>query len=210
MTSVDEPDPNALLTEARAGQKDSLGTLLELYRRHLHALAGAQLTSRLRMKVNPSDLVQETFLQATCHFDDFRGATAEELLAWLRSILRRCSLRMIHRQIHTRKRSILREVSLRYDDSGVPSAPSVAAGSLISPGSSPSSPARRREEAAWVMQRLAKLPARLREVLVLRNLEGLPFSEVARQMNRSPGAVRVLWLRALDRLRQESAEDNFP
>ena len=73
----------------------------------------------------------------------------------------------------------------------------------MSPGSSPSAPARRREVAAEVAKRLEGLPAPLRDVLVLRNLEGLPFAEVARRMGRSPGAVRVLWLRALERLRQQ-------
>jgi len=53
-----------------------------------------------------------------------------------------------------------------------------------------------------VADQLARLPAAYREVIVLRNLEGLAFDEVARRMNRSPGAVRVLWLRALDQLRQ--------
>ena len=50
--------------------------------------------------------------------------------------------------------------------------------------------------------RLAGLPAHYRDVIVLRNLEGLSFDEVARRMGRTPGAVRLLWLRALDRLRQ--------
>ncbi len=49
---------------------------------------------------------------------------------------------------------------------------------------------------------LARLPADYREVIVLRNLEGLAFAEVARRMGRTPGAVRVLWVRAVDQLRQ--------
>jgi RNA polymerase sigma-70 factor (ECF subfamily) len=46
-------------------------------------------------------------------------------------------------------------------------------------------------------------------VLRLRNLEGLPFEEVARRMGRTPGAVRVLWLRALDRLRRELKKEDL-
>jgi len=51
---------------------------------------------------------------------------------------------------------------------------------------------------------LARLPADYREVLVLRNLEGLAFPEVARHaaMGRSAGAVRILWVRAVDQLRR--------
>ena len=57
---------------------------------------------------------------------------------------------------------------------------------------------------------LAQLPANYREVIVLRNLEGLPFEEVARRMGRTPGAVRILWLRALDRLRQMQPDEEQP
>jgi RNA polymerase sigma-70 factor, ECF subfamily len=55
--------------------------------------------------------------------------------------------------------------------------------------------------AALVADQLARLPPHYRDVIVLRNLEGLAFPEVARRMGRSPGAVRILWLRALDHLR---------
>ena len=62
--------------------------------------------------------------------------------------------------------------------------------------------AQRRELADLLAGQLARLPAAYREVLVLRNLEGLAFGEVARRMGRSAGAVRVLWLRALEHLRR--------
>ena len=48
---------------------------------------------------------------------------------------------------------------------------------------------------------LARLPADHREVIILRTLEGLPHEEVARRMGRTPGAVRMLWVRALAGLR---------
>ncbi len=70
--------------------------------------------------------------------------------------------------------------------------------------------ARREEVAADVARRLGQLPPALRDVLVLRNLDGLPFAEVARRMGRSSGAVRVLWLRALERLRRQSRGEDLP
>jgi RNA polymerase sigma-70 factor, ECF subfamily len=73
---------------------------------------------------------------------------------------------------------------------------------LLCHSGSPSAQAQRRELAALLADQLAKLPASHREVIVLRHLEGLAFEEVARRMGRTAGAVRVLWLRALDRLRQ--------
>ena len=49
---------------------------------------------------------------------------------------------------------------------------------------------------------LERLPADYREVFILRNLEHVPFDEIAARMGRSPGAVRMLWTRAMDRLSQ--------
>jgi RNA polymerase sigma-70 factor (ECF subfamily) len=56
--------------------------------------------------------------------------------------------------------------------------------------------------------RLGQLPAAYQEVVRLRNFEGLAFDEVAQRMGRTPGAVRVLWVRALDRLRTLLKEED--
>jgi len=58
-----------------------------------------------------------------------------------------------------------------------------------------------------VADQLAQLPPDYREVIVLRNLEGLPFAQVAKRMGRTSGAVRILWLRALDHLRQMQTDE---
>ena len=52
---------------------------------------------------------------------------------------------------------------------------------------------------------LSRLPEDYREVIVLRNLEELSHEDVAARMGRAVGAVRMLWLRALSRLRRELA-----
>jgi RNA polymerase sigma-70 factor (ECF subfamily) len=71
--------------------------------------------------------------------------------------------------------------------------------------SSPSQAALRQERALALSDALARLPDAYREVLVLRHLEGLAFPDIAERLERSPGAVRVLWTRALKRLREELA-----
>jgi RNA polymerase sigma-70 factor (ECF subfamily) len=194
-----EPDPEQLLAEARDGRRESLGALLERYRRYLHRLARAEIGRRLQARTNPSDLVQETFLQASRHFDQFAGDTEQAWRGWLRSILRRRLLRLVRRQVLASKRSV--RVEVPFDAEGS------TAAALVSPDSSPSAAARRRERDDELSRRLDRLPAAQREVLVLRHLEGLPFPEVAQRMGRSPGAVRVLWLRALERLRRQRREE---
>jgi len=61
---------------------------------------------------------------------------------------------------------------------------------------------RRRERAVALADQLAKLRAPYRDVIVLRNLQGLTFEEIADRMGRNAGAVRMLWLRAIDKFKQ--------
>jgi RNA polymerase sigma-70 factor (ECF subfamily) len=68
-------------------------------------------------------------------------------------------------------------------------------------GSSPSASAERRDLGVVLSEALARLGEDQREVIVLHHLEGLGWDEVARRMGRSPGAVRMLWTRALKQLR---------
>ena len=56
--------PARLVVLARAGDETALGQLLELYRNYLRLLADMQISRRLAGKVDPSDLVQEAFLEA--------------------------------------------------------------------------------------------------------------------------------------------------
>ena len=74
---------------------------------------------------------------------------------------------------------------------------------LAATGTSPSQQVIKREQSVLLAELLERLPDDFRQVIVLRNVEDLPHEEVARRMGRSPGAVRMLWVRALARLRQE-------
>jgi RNA polymerase sigma-70 factor (ECF subfamily) len=197
---TEQLDPGTLLAQARAGCGQSLGHLLQAYQAHLQVLADGQLTGRLRARVNPSDIVQETFLRASRHFDDFAGTTEPEFAGWVRGILRRCLLEAVQKEIAARKRSLACEVSLQAADSQV----------FVGQGSSPSAGATRKELADAIARRLAQLPPDYREVLILRHWEGLPFNEVASRMGRTSGAVRVLWLRALEKLRAQAVPGDWP
>ncbi len=197
------PDPEQLLAEARRGHGESLGALLELYRNYLNLLARVQIDLRLRRRASPSDVVQETFLDACRDFQHFRGRTEAELLAWLRQVLAFNLGQLVQRQLRAQKRDARREVSLEAVLSAADLSSARLESALCLRSDSPSAQAQRREQAAVLADQLALLPPDYREVLVLRNLEGLSFDEVARRMARSPGAARVLWVRALARLQQQ-------
>src|SRR6516165_286802 len=84
---------------------------VERYREYLHLLARLQLDPRLRSKLDPSDVVQATMLQASRGIDQFRGQTKAEQVAWLRKILAR-ELARASRDLGRGKRDADRERSL--------------------------------------------------------------------------------------------------
>lgn len=195
------PLPEQLLARARDGETAALGQLLDLYRNYLQLLARTQIDLHLRSRFSASDLVQEAMLDACHDFEQFRGRTEAELLAWLRRILLHNLANAVEKQVLTQKRSVRREVSLDTRTRLEQSLNQVEA-ALVRSASSPSAHAQRREAAAILADQLAQLKPEHQEVIVLRNLEGLSFEEVAERMGRSGGAIRKLWLRALEQLKQ--------
>ncbi|QDV25767.1 RNA polymerase sigma factor RpoE [Aureliella helgolandensis] len=107
LSQTDRPIAEAI-DSARDGNMQTLGKLLQLYRNYLSVLATTQLGRRLRRPMNTSDLVQETMLAAHRDFRDFRGGSEGELLAWLRQILSNCLSHAVPKNIHAKKRNILR------------------------------------------------------------------------------------------------------
>jgi DNA-directed RNA polymerase specialized sigma24 family protein len=81
--SLDDRAPEMLLAQARAGDQAALGRLLELYRNDLRLVARALIGQALRVRLDSSDLDQETFLKATREFAQFPGPTEPERTAWL-------------------------------------------------------------------------------------------------------------------------------
>lgn len=192
-------DLSDLLDQARAGSEAARGELLASYAGYLTLLARVQVGRRLQGKVDPADVVQETFLDAHRQIAGFRGTTEAELTAWLRRILAGQIALVMRRYLGTKGRDVNleRDLALQVDQSS-----QVMDGGLVAPTSSPSQRASRREQAVLLADALAKLTADYREVIVLRHLEGLPFAEVAGRMGRSEDSVQKLWVRALASLRR--------
>jgi RNA polymerase sigma-70 factor (ECF subfamily) len=191
-----------LIERCRRGEANALALLFERYRHYLRILAEAQMGRQLRAKCEPSDLVQQTLLEAYRDFAGFQGKQEADLLAWLRRILAH-NLFNEARRFTAQQRDAAREVSLEQIQLGLDRS-SVALGRCLAAATpAPSQIASQREAAVRLANTLARLPADYQTVLLLRVFEGLPAEEVARRMNRSAGAVRMLQLRALTALRME-------
>ncbi len=202
MNSGDGPTPEQLLRLAREGEENALGRLMEMYRSYLTLCSRLQIDRRLQGKVDASDLVQETFLQAHRAFGEFRGSTEAELLQWLRRILVSRVVKLVRRFYGTQRRDVRLERELVEDLDRS----SQMVGSLVLSQSSPSEKAARREQAVLLADALAELPADSREVIILRHLEELSFSQVAQRMGRSEDSVKKIWARALAALRRSFGE----
>src|ERR1700674_511120 len=107
MASDEERNHEELLVRARSeGDEVALGQLLEQYRNYLSLLARLQIGRRLQGKVDPADMVQETFLEAYRQFGRFRGDSEMELTAWLRAILAGVLSHLVRRYFGTQGRDV--------------------------------------------------------------------------------------------------------
>jgi RNA polymerase sigma-70 factor (ECF subfamily) len=191
-----DPDDFArVLGSARAGGPEELGLLLMECRNYLLLVADQRLGADLRGKVSPSDLVQETFLEAQKAFARFDGERQDELLAWLCCILVN-NLANARRRYHgTDKRALEREVQFG-DGRGA------AGGGEAADTPSPSARAAAAEEVAALEAALARLPERYQQVIRLRYHEQMTFQQIGDATGCSAEAARKLWARAVDRLQK--------
>jgi len=194
-----------LIRQARQGDAASRDELFRLCRSYLGLLARAQVESWLAVKVDASDLVQQTLLEAHRDFDRFQGGSQREWLAWLRRILARNATDFVRQYRGAAKRAVRREVRFAGP------AESDAHGGVPEPAAATATPSEeffQLDAEFRVTAALATLAPDYQEVILLRNLQRLPFDEVARRMDRSRPAAQMLWLRALRKLREVLGEDD--
>ena len=119
---------STLIEGARQGDAECRDRLFALCRSYLGFVARSQVETWLRRKVDASDLVQETMLEAYRDFERFEGRTEQEWLAWLRKILAHNAADFVRRYRGTAKRAAGREVPFRDPaDSQFAGAPEPAA-----------------------------------------------------------------------------------
>ncbi|MGD9648024.1 MAG: RNA polymerase sigma factor [Pirellulales bacterium] len=189
---------NRLLAAARVAPDGQIAELLELYRPYLLAIANKELDPALRGKAGASDMVQETLWRATKVLADQQlpddASALRELLR--KTLIRRLdALRQQYRR--TAKRQIRRERSLDDDE-----VQELLKNHATAPGDTPGSRAAKKERRARTEQALGQLSVGYRQIIIWHNRDGLSWQEIAKKLDRSPDAVRMLWKRAVNRLKQ--------
>jgi RNA polymerase sigma-70 factor (ECF subfamily) len=181
---------------------ESSGEALGRFREYLLLLARLHLGDQLRGKLDASDVVQQTLLEAYRKKAQFRGQTEAELAAWLRQMLT-CNLADALRALGRAKRDVSRERSL---EAALEASSTRLAGWLAAEQSSPSQQAQRHEDVLRLAEALARLPEAQREALVLRHCQGLSLAAISQELGRSPAAVAGLLKRGLRELRVQLGE----
>jgi RNA polymerase sigma-70 factor (ECF subfamily) len=191
-----------LLADAHAGNRQALGALLEGFRGYLLVESRRDMRKDLQVKVPPSDVVQDTLLDAQVDFDQFHGTTREQLRNWLRRLLEHHLGHAFRKYLATAKRQLSREVPL--DDSHVAKA---LEDQLVARTPAPADEVAETEQVQRVREALPQLGASDREVLRWHFWEKLTFAEIGCRLGISADAARSKFRRAVKRVAELMGSD---
>ena len=188
-----------LMDRAKNGDESARHELLELYRQDLRRMVAARLDRRIGVRVDASDVVQDALFDAWRRMDDYLTDRPLPFLAWLRQITSERIIDTHRRHITSQHRGIQREIAEAQvtNESAV-----LLAGRLFANDTSPSNNLIRKEFHVRLREAIISLPAKDREILLMRHIDQLDSAEIATSLGISPGAVKARLLRALLRLRR--------
>lgn len=201
MLSADSTETQGLLDKARQGDPAAVECLLSRHRAELHAFVAVRLDPRIRARVDPSDVVQETQMIVARRLSDFLKRRPMPFHLWVRKTAyqRLLNLRRDHRV--TVRRSVDREQAL-LDRSSLLLARPVLAGSADRRAAD-------RESAERVGRAVERLSEADREILLMRHVDELSYAEVSCLLEIDAAAARKRYGRALLRLRRVLADDGL-
>ncbi len=171
--------------------------MLDSFGSYVRVIARSVRSGRLKGRFGESDLIQDALLEAHRSFDSFRGTTEAELVAWLRQIVVRTVGHVVRDHVGAGKRNVHREQSASH-----------LSNLAVDSSTSPSGKVIRHEESVRMAEALERLPADMQQVILARHVDDLPYSKIAEQLGRSEPAVRMLYLRAVKRLKAECGSDS--
>jgi RNA polymerase sigma-70 factor, ECF subfamily len=206
MTDSSQTDTDQLLRQVADGCTRAVDQLLARHRRQLRRMIGVRMDGRVAARVDASDVVQETLMEAARQLPEYLEQRPLPFYPWLRQIAWKRLERLHQRHVVAQRRSVTREQErpIMLSDRSL----SPLARRLLSRGATPSRAAVNEEARQRVRQALEQLGERDREVLVLRFLEQMSAAEIAVVLAIPEGTVRVRQLRALQRLQSLLSDMN--
>lgn len=198
---MSDQSPEMRMLEASQGDPCALAELLERYRDRLGRLVNFRLNDRVRGRVDASDVIQETYAEATQRLDEYLRAPSVPFFVWLRFLTLQ-KLALAHRQhLGVQARDAGREISLHRGPMAEATSAALAA-QLVGKLTSPSHAAMKAEMKIRLQEALNGMDPIDREVLVLRHFEHLGNSEIAHILQLTEPATCNRYVRALEKLRK--------
>ena len=192
----DSAETEILLGQMRSGNPEAFEQLCTRHRPGLKQFIELRLDARMRARVDASDVVQETQMEVFHRLSDFLQRLPMPFRLWLRKTAYERLLKIQRYHIEVAGRTVRREVALP-DHSSLQ-----LAQQLLAPSSTPSQHLDKREVMRRVRQALARLSEPDREILLMRNTEGLSNQEAAQVLGIEPATASQRFGRALLRLRK--------
>jgi RNA polymerase sigma-70 factor (ECF subfamily) len=191
----------ALLARLRAGDQEALAELFAGHRAGLRRMVSWRLDRRLAPRVDPSDVLQEVYLDAARRVDAYLARPTVPFGLWLRLLTGRRLLEVHREHLGAKMRDAALEISLEQGHWPTTN-PDCLAAHLMGQLTSPSQAAIRAEKEARLVEALGRMDPLDREVLVLRHFDELSNNEVAELFGIRKAAASHRYVRALERLRE--------
>jgi RNA polymerase sigma-70 factor (ECF subfamily) len=192
----------ALLGRIHAGDQEALGELFDSYRSRLRRMIQFRMDARVAARLDPSDVLQEAYLDAARQIDHYLDRRDVDVYVWLRGLAWQRLLKLHRAHLGAQCRTVDREQPLVEDSSAA------LAQRLLAGGDRPDQPLLQEEIRQRVQQALAQLEPRDREVILMRDVEELSNGEVAQALGLSPSAATMRYGRALFRLQKILARES--
>jgi RNA polymerase sigma-70 factor (ECF subfamily) len=196
-----QPPEEDLLVRLRSGGGDALAEVFSSQRDRLRRMVCWRLDPRLNGRLDPSDVLQEVYLDASRRLPAYLDQPALPVALWLRVLTGRRLIELHRQHLGARMRSAGQEVSLDQPGWACANAGSLAS-QLIGHLTSPSQAAARAETAVRLTRALEEMDPIDREVLVLRHFDELTNNEVAEVLGLQKAAASNRYVRALKRLKE--------
>jgi RNA polymerase sigma-70 factor (ECF subfamily) len=197
----DEPgETEAILRRAAGGDETALASLWERHRKRLRNMVRLRLDRRLQGRVDPSDVLQEAYIDLARRLPEYARDRALPPYLWLRLVTGQRLIQVHRRHLGTAMRDAGREVSLYRG--ALPQASSLSlAAQLLGRFTTASQAAVRAERQLQLQAVLNGMDPMDREILALRHFEELTNGEAAEVLGLSKTAANNRYIRALGRLR---------
>lgn len=193
-------DEAVLLSAAVRGDRDALGRLYERYRNRLRRMIELRMDLRLRGRVDPSDVLQEAFIDMSKKIANFKKQEEIPLYIWMRMIAGERLLRVHRCHLDAKKRDLRRELSAAFNS--VPETPSLTLVSMLAGFfTSVGHQAIRREMRSKLRETLDQMDEMDREIIVLRHFEEMCNNEIACLLQLTKSAASNRYLRAIKKLK---------